>query len=220
MCNAMIDTQSHYFIPVNRIYSFIEDGLLSVPPDKFKVLDFGFGSLSGYFILEIKNQLAFFKGIDEKTVNEIEVKWERDILPENEPINIYEKYLDFVDYHNDNNYQNLFQKEFHKKFELILDQKIESYIDTLAEEKVYNLLVLSNILHFLEFDSTLKLFEKAKSILNDDGIIYIQLITEDYSGEKPNKFTSQMTNGLEDKLIIIKKNKLMEGQYEYLAKLK
>ena len=123
--------ESLYFRPINRIYALIDEGYLIIPSDKFKVLDLGFGSLSGYFLLEINNHLAYFKGVDEINEDQIEVKWEREIIPENEPRTLYGKYLYFVENHAGDTYSILTQEQLTDKFELKLNKKVELYIDNM-----------------------------------------------------------------------------------------
>lgn len=194
-------------------------------------MDIGFGNIAGYFILEHKGLLKTFTGVNQISEDEVKVarldpdrssSWRNDSGIPTEEIGglIYEKYLEFNNGY-DSTFQSLNKDDFEAKYKFILDKKLEQFVEDDIIDCDCDLLVLSNILHFVDFKVTSDILKIGKRLLGNSGKIYIQLFTEEYTfSDKSNKFSEQMLNDLEALLIVESKTSIIHGQIEYLGTIK
>jgi len=225
------DINQEVYNPVDRIYKFIESGLIAIPEGGLNIIDIGFGNIAGYFVLEQKRLLNSFIGINQIPEEELEVvrldperssSWKKGFGIPTEHIrgNIYEKYLEF-NRGCDSDFQSLNKDDFERKYKFIFDKTLEQIVEDEVIESKCDLLILSNILHFVDFKITIDILKIGKELLGSEGKIYIQVLTEEYTfSEKSNKFSTQMLNDLESLLIIESKTSLILGQIEYLGRIK
>jgi len=219
------------FRPVSRIYRFIQNGSIVVPEGGLNIIDIGFGNIAGYFLLEHKGLLKSFIGVnqiseDEVTVSRLDpdrsTSWRKDFGIPTETIrgDIYEKYLEFNKGH-DSASLSLSKDDFEVKYKFIFEKKLEHFIEDDIIDTNCDLLILSNILHFVDFKVTSDVLKIGKKLLGNRGKIYIQLLTEAYTfSENSNKFSEPTLNQMEELLLIESKTTLIPGQIEYLGQIK
>lgn len=216
------------FRPAGNIYSLINSGIIKVPNNSFQILDIGCENLAGYFALNFNGLVNNFVCVNQFSENQFIAKWPENLCVDNNfgsgildstEDTLYNRYKSFYNKAGGNYFIDS-EEEFKMKFKLIPDTKAEDFIKLNTSGPEFNLIVLSNLLHFIKFKDVLNILEYSMKNLSADGYIYIQVITKSSQSKYSDfQLSDDQLKKVESKINCFCNNELFNGQFQLVGKV-
>jgi hypothetical protein len=181
---------------------------------KINILDLGCGSPFPFERIDIISYINSYIGVDIKSAKEVYGI----MAPDTDDLSLmYKIYCEkgFPQY--------ISKTEFNKKFDFHFNINIIDLFSNRILKNKFDVIILSNILHFIPIDKSIEILNNCLKILNNKNLIYISvaMVGSSCPPEKPNYlFTNEQILKLKSNIEVLSEEKNEIGYYKLTGKRK
>ncbi|MBP6311051.1 MAG: hypothetical protein KA408_02190 [Flavobacteriales bacterium] len=195
-----------------------------VPSNRIKILDLGSGWINSKIeLLLLKYRNVFnYTAVDINTPYSIFSREPNDDIQSFQEVTIadwVQKINHSLSYNEENQYEEINETEFNEMFRLEFGKDAFEYCRENVSKEKNDIIVISNLLHFLDRQIADELVSLCISMLNEGGIIYISVFNDEQTQyQRKNPYSRKDFETLKKGLQIIEENNQASLHHELLGR--